>query len=369
MLNLKKNRNTDPENPKPKKGKKAKAAKARYTIVDFPENATQEEKDAFWQQVRADQEALGKTYQFAEEHHDTNDAKKARTRRQALRITGGVIAGYFVFRACAPRRNTIDPNDYRNSDEITARAYAEIYSKDFYTWNQDDTEERGARLAKYNPSFDGKAGWNGTGWQTVVQATSIMCEKESDTQYTVTVANTLEGNPQPLYAAVSIFIKDGEPTIYSYPNLTNAPELPVPDAPDNSSLSRIGDATLTKTIQERLELFFAAWSEGNLTALDTLTTANYSLPPVLSGQTFEKVEELNLFTTAEQGNSTDPVTDVFAYALVSWKHNEASVSSYYRVDFKIDNTRWFIDAVDMAPPYTPAFVSSGNSQPSPTPTT
>ena len=330
-----------------KKSKGSKKASEPISLMETPENLTDAEKARIFDEYRQQNPELGAKYELFQNHEDSQEAKKAVTRRRWLQGVGGGIVAVVLLRACAPRTTTITGDSGAGNDELDARTYAAAFTKDWFTWDAADVDARKNRLLKYNPGFSGNQGWNAMGKQTVTNSWAVKSEKRSDTEYSVVVANAIEGKDQPIYAEVAIYMKDHSPSILSYPNIVAAPELPVPEATTDSRAS-LSNESIKKAIAQRLDVLFKAWGEGDSATLESLSQSSYHIAPILSGQKFLSVSNAEYHIPSDQQESGE-ITTVYATAETSWETGEAITESTYEVTFELENDRWFISDINSSP--------------------
>lgn len=270
-----------------------------------------------------------------------------------------VLLLLFMLRAC--KQPEVDLSGAAAAEQTGAEAFAAAMVQDWYTWDSEKIPERGQRLSQYNPSFTANTGWNGKGKQTITNAYPVGTKKADDHKFDVTVRGDVAGQSAPLYATVGIYADNGGYSPLSHPNIVAAPALPVPER-SKKELTTDTDTTTVTDIDDRLKVFFTAWSEGDTSTLKAVTTDGFPTTGINNGQKVEQVQKASVQipdTTDEKVKESQRIVDV----TVQWSGDSgASIESRYEVLMKKENDRWLVSTVDGAADDSDAYVRSGSQK-------
>lgn len=344
---------TPDTDPTPEKGSRKKK-KGRVKTVPTPPaaNLTDEEK-AIYAEYSNDPE-LAERYEVFDQHAQSPERKKQITRRKWITGIAGAGVAVLAIRTYNLSRREDGPEiAMLSNDEAFARTYAAEFSRDWFTWDEGNVESRRDRLRRYNPAFSDRTGWNGVGVQNITDSWATTSEKTGDNTYTVTVANQVAEVLEPLYSEVSLYIKDGEASILSYPNLVAAPQIPVTGlTPENRA--PLADKAVEAEISARLEVFFRAWAAGDVATLTSVCATGYTVDPMLTGHTLSELNNTRYF--APETDSAEAGTVVWVNTNTVWAQGDTTVESNYEVTFTLESDRWLISNLNAAPLYEDALV-------------
>lgn len=281
-----------------------------------------------------------------------------------------------TFARCS-NANAPDMEGVAQNDDAAARAFAVSYVSDWYTWSEETPENRGIRLAEYNPAFSADLGWDGNGTQTVKDAVAVDTESPEDSKYVVLVRFTTTQSPTPQYAEVALYDDGGTFSPLSLPSVVPAPRLPVADRPEDDRETS-NDREEIAVLTDRLDVFFDAWASGDTSTLDAVTTNEGPADPIGGDLTFKEMRDVTVYTP-----SSDDTENRTVRATVTWTDaNGAEFDSVYEVDMENTTDRWLVADVVASADDTTAYVgekgtaqkdstagasSSASATPTPTP--
>ena len=278
---------------------------------------------------------------------------KKRMGRLIARILLALLFLILLLGSCSKPK--VDYEKTAAPDQITAGNFAAGLSKEFFTYDSENPDERKDRLRTYNPAYGANVGWDGKGKQTITESTVVQSKKISDSQYDVTVKMNVQDSPTPLYSEMAVWVQDGTYSPMSYPAIVASPELPIPNyqAPQHESDS---DQQTNADVKDRLGVFFKAWGEGDTSTLQAVTSTSYKASPILSGQKFESMDNFKIFYADDTKKADSP--DRLVQMSVKWNNpNGSQITSFYQVSVTNDNGRWLVTNVDAANPNTSAFIT------------
>lgn len=329
---------------------------------------------ASWEEVRAAYESDPNAYTKLAKLDDKASAggrKRVLWRNRIILI----ILALALLVGLARCANIADPDlsGLAQVEDSSAEAFAASYVSDWYTWDDENPQERGTRISQYNPAFTYNQGWNSQGTQDVTDAVAVDTEQPEDSKYVVTVRYNVEGRATPSYAEVALYSDGNGISPLSMPAIVPPPNLPLAQRPEDQRETS-GNREENALLEERLEVFFTAWANGDRSTLDAVTTSAGPKDALDGDLTFDSFADVEVFTpnADDQEFRTVRVT-------VNWESESgASSQSVYEVDMTNETDRWLIDALDAAADDPDAYVtgdsaeqSSGSGQsaaPSPTAT-
>lgn len=336
---------------------------AADAIEDEPAERTgsspSELTDEEWAEFRKLDPKAAERYMSLNDKDTTGRRKGVIWRRRIIRTVIILIALLVLLRACV--RPTPDLSGMAEQDAAGAQTFAAAYVKDWYTWDEEERQERGQRLALYNPAFDANTGWNGQGTQTVTDAAAIDTEHPEDDKYVVTVRYTTDVSDNPGYASVAIFSDNGSYSPLSQPAMVAPPNLPAPTRPADNR-AQVSDSEEVNAITDRLEVFFKAWSSGDTSTVDAVTTGNGPKTTLNNGATFG---ELRSVTVYAPGDDPADANRRETRVVVSWEQQDgaSTIESTYGVVMVDEGGRWLVDEINGGIDNPDAYVRSDSTQP------
>lgn len=328
-------------------GDEKKAPKQKKPTREEREQ-TKSEWDAWVSKQREANPAIAKKIESFDDNATEGGRGRAIWTKRILIGLALLVLIILVFAACAPRKAAT--GNYASEDEPGARAFAQTFVKDFYTWDADDRDARESRMHQYNPDYDGLVGWDGKGKQTITNATALTSEHPAGDTYKVVVRADVDGKTNPIYAEVSVYSSDKGFSPLSLPSLTGSPELPKPGRSKEDTKNVESDAGTTKDIEDRLDVFFPAWAGYEKSSLDAMTKG-IKLTPMNNGYSYAGIEDSSI-TKDENEEDTRYVT-----ATISWKDkDENKTTSTYKLTMVKDDGNWVITKLDSAPENAKAMV-------------
>ncbi len=338
----------DAPTPKKKKGR-------IKTVPTSPAANLDPEERAIYAEYSNNPE-LASRYEVFDQHENSPERKKQITRRKWIFGVAGAGAAVLAIRTYNLSRQDTGPEiAMLSNDEAFARTYAAEFSRDWYTWDAENLPNRKERLARYNPAFTDRTGWNGVGVQTVTESWATTSEKTGDNTYKVTCANQVADAIQPLYSEVNLYVKDGAASVLSYPNLVAAPELPV-SGMTIENRAPLADKSIEAEVKARLEVFFRAWAAGDTATLASVCTTGYNVDPMLTGHTLKELTNTRFFIPEQ--DSSEAGTVVWANTNTVWAKGDTTMESNYEVTFTYEAGRWLISNLDTSPLFEKALVIS-----------
>lgn len=337
-----------------KNGAEKRQKKRTKTTPTTPTENLPAEDQQLLATLAAEDPKVAQKYEYLQKHALSPERKKQVTRRNALIGGGLVVAGLFGFRQYnLSRRDTGPEQALVTAEEAIARAFAAEFCRDWFTWDSNNVEDRQVRLARYNPSFTGREGWDGLGAQQVIDSWATESTLIEGATFAVTVGNRIAESVQPIYAEIRVYVADGGASALSYPNLVAAPALPVSDATQNS-LSTLADKAAEEEVARRLQVFFRAWGDADTATLESVCVTGYTVNPMLSGHSFGSLSDTQYYAPA----TDDPAAGTIIWVVtgVTWVRGESRVKSNYEVVFTLENGKWLISEVDAAELFEPAMV-------------
>lgn len=311
--------------------------------------------DEEWEEFRKADPKAAQRYMALKDNDPAGKRRWVIWRRRLLRFLLLFVLLILVLRACI--RPHADLSGVATQDAAGAQTFASEYVKDWYTWDESDREARGQRLSLYNPGFKSNVGWNGRGKQTVTDAAAIRTEHPEDSKYVITVRYTTTASDNPSYASVAVYDDHGNYSPLSQPSLVAPPNLPVPTRSEETR-TQVSDAAELNPINDRLDVFFNAWSRGDTSTLDAVTTANGPKTALNNGTEFK---ELRSVTVYSPGDSDEDKNRRDARVVVSWKQPDgaSTTDSTYGVVLVNEGGRWLVDSIDGGLDNPDAYVDSG----------
>lgn len=209
----------------------------------------------------------------------------ARTWRYGLRTGVLIVIGLFAWIGI---RTTLLPQDVPDQaalpaavmfDDASAHATAARFVAAALAWNEDDPDQRTAAVALDYAGLDPTLGWNGKGRQDVNQVIpgSVLIDDDTPDEALVTVfaqttsytrtdrdAPWQSGSPEWMTLEVPVATISGRMVVTAGPALTG---FTSPGTPDKKTVTR-EDPPLTGETKETADAFFAAYSQGDVTALE-----------------------------------------------------------------------------------------------------
>lgn len=297
-----------------------------------------------------------KKFQRLDDKDSSGGRKRVLWRNRIILIVLALVILVMIARCSNVSEPDLD--GLAKTQDTTAEAFATSYVTDWFTWTEEDPQERGTRLSQYNPSFGYNEGWNGSGQQTVTEASPVEVEQPEGDKYVVTVRYNVEGDPVPQYAEVALYSQDGEVSPLSTPSLVTPPNLPAANRPEDERPTS-NDREQNALLEDRLEVFFTAWGKGDSSTIDAVTTpgANQDALGAPLEATRVTAEEVYMPSEDNEEERTVRVT-------VTWESESGAASdSVYEVDMLNVSDSWLVDSVNAGADNPAAYVGDQNNRP------
>lgn len=253
----------------------------------------------------------------------------------ALSITG--LAASARFAIVPPRLRTSPAIPKPSHQDLAAEGYAQLFTRDYLTWQADDPEAHQRALAQFSgPTLEPNAGLQPPAvGEEQVQWTEVVQERQATRDehvYTVAAQTDSAGL---LFLAVSVLrTPDGALELASYPAFVGAPATAASDVETHTQ--EVSEPALQIVVERALRNYLA--SASTELASDLTEGAQVSLPS--QELMVENVQHLSW--SAEGGNAVSAIVQAR-----DWRGARYTLA--YDLDVRRVATRWEVSAIEMDP--------------------
>lgn len=276
-----------------------------------------------------------------------------------IALLAAIFRGFFM-----PVNKTII-NEAPKTSVSSVGEYAAAFVTDWFTWDENDADDRQSRLMVYNAAL-ANTGWDKRGAQNVTDARVFNSEDQPGGQHLVTVRVTVDTTPAAFYVEVLAAEVDGAFAVMSIPTLVPAPLLAEIELPPSEFIAE-RDPQVVEAARERAEHFFATWATGD-PLLSGFIAEGVTIPPLGGGITLNRVTEFSMPAAAE--GAPGGKRSVAVSLVWNWPNGQGQTPATYTVDMSLEAGKWYVSGLRAGVP-TPLIIPGGGipdaAEPTPSP--
>lgn len=216
-----------------------------------------------------------------------------------------------------------------------AEGFAVRFVTDYLTYDNTDQASYQRRVSPYvAQGIDPHQLWNGSGKQSIVQATAIDDRDAGGGVRTVTVS-ALTDSGSWLYVGVPVLDRNG-----AYAVIGNPAMMPAPARATWNGGSGVGqsDVQLSDSLQSPLSAFFVAYAKGDNASLSFETTPGSGIGGLGGSVTLGSMQSLTVY----QGRPDHRA----ARAIVQWKTpSGAQYTQAYSLQLQQRDGKWLVSSI------------------------